>query len=87
MFWQYLEEVRQLGIKHKEKEAQARQEREKAEYLKNIQDTIYACKVCKSQGSCETTHLTDANTNEVTHCIKQNVRLDREGLDAPLQDV
>ena len=73
LFWQYLEEVRQLGIKktkhQQKKKRQAREEREKPEYLKNIQDTIYACKVFKSQGSGETTHLTDANANEVAHCI------------------
>ena len=44
---------------------------EKAEYIKNIQDTIYACKVLRAAGSGETTHLTDTDTNEVTHCISK----------------
>ena len=44
-------------------------EKEKTEYVKNIQDTIFACEVLRSQGSCETTHLTDTDTNEVTHCV------------------
>ena len=48
LFWQYLKEVRQLGIEKKEKEAHARDETEKAEYLKNIHDTIYACKTIKT---------------------------------------
>ena len=64
-----MEEVRQLGIKKKGKEAHAREEREKAEYLKHIHDTIYACKTPRSEWSGEATHRTDANTNEVTHCV------------------
>ena len=37
----------------------------------NIQDTIFACKTLRSQGNGETTHLTDADTNEVIHCVSK----------------
>ena len=65
------EEVRQLGIEKRKKETKAKEARENTEYIKNMQDTIYACKVLRTAGGGETTHLTDADTNEVTHCISK----------------
>ena len=71
LFWQYLEEVRQLGIHNNRRAEKDREERERTEYLKNIQDTIFACKALRNQGNGETTHLTDADTNEVIHCVSK----------------
>ena len=50
LVWKYSEEVRQLGIERMKKEAKAKEEMEKSEYIKNIQDTIYACKTLRSAG-------------------------------------
>ena len=64
-----LEEVRQLAIEKRRKESKAKEDNEKAEYIKHIQDIIYAGKTLRAAGSWETTHLTDTNTHKVTHCI------------------
>ena len=59
------------AAKKKEKDTKAFAERDKAAYIKNIQDTIYACKTLRAARSWETSHLTDTDTNEVTHCISK----------------
>ena len=69
LFWKYLEEVSQLGIERRKNEATAKEERDKVEYIKNLQDTICACKACRNAGNGETTHLTNADTNKGTHCL------------------
>ena len=58
-----------MGSKRRKTDAKAKETIEKAEYITNIQDTIYACKTFRSVGSGETTHFTDATTNEVNHCV------------------
>ena len=59
----------EVAVEKRQKEVNANANREMAAYIKNIQDTIYACKVFRTQGNIETTHLTDTDTSEVTHCI------------------